>query len=258
MIKLDQLKKVCPNNKQPEALLEVLNKVLPLYEINTRKRVAAFLAQCGHESAQFTALKENLNYSADGLCKVWPKRFISVAMAAPYNRNPEKIANLVYCNRLGNGTESSGDGFKYRGRGAIQLTGKDNYSKFAKSIGKTLDETVTFCETLEGCVSSACWFWSVNKLNQYCDSGDFVTLTKRINGGTIGIKDRQHHYDEALKVISDDVFSAPIPAIVIPAIVSAAIVAPIVHEEVAIPDEQAVERNDDWLDEIGNWFSDIF
>ena len=124
MIKLEQLKKICPNNKQPEALLEALNNVLPDYEINTKKRVACFLAQGGHESAQFSILKENLNYSDAGLCKVWPKRFPSLASAKPYNRNPEKIANKVYADRLGNGSEATGDGFKYRGRGAIQLTGK--------------------------------------------------------------------------------------------------------------------------------------
>lgn len=224
MLTLNQIKKLCPKNKQPQLLVDTLNKFLPLYGITSKEQIACFLAQCSHESAQFTILKENLNYSADGLCKVWPKRFTSASMAAPYNRNPEKIANLVYCNRLGNGTESSGDGWKYRGRGAIQLTGKDNYSRFAKSINKSLDKTIAFCETLEGCISSACWFWSVNNLNQYCDSGDFITLTKRINGGTIGIKDRQHYYVEVLKVIDDDVFCTSIPDIVVPAVIIAPIV----------------------------------
>lgn len=256
MITVEQIKKLCPNNKTPDALCAVLNKVLPEYEINTKKRVAAFLAQCGHESAQFTALKENLNYSAAGLCSVWPKRFTSAAMAAPYNRNPEKIANLVYCNRLGNGTESSGDGFKYRGRGCIQTTGKSNYQSFAKDCGKSLDEAVAYCETLEGAVASGAFFWKSNKLNQFCDSGDFVTLTKRINGGTVGLKDRQHHYDEALKVITDDVFSEPAP--VVTPVIAAAAAAVVVAEEVAIPDAQAVEKDDDFLDSIGNWFSDLF
>ena len=204
MLQLDQLKKICPNNKQPETLLESLNKVLPLYEINTKKRIATFLAQCGHESSQFTTLKENLNYSAEGLCTTWPKRFTSLSMAKPYNRNPEKIANKVYADRLGNGSESSGDGYKYRGRGAIQLTGKENYTLFAKDIGKTLDETVAYCETLEGAIASACFFWKTNNLNRFADSGDFVTLTKKINGGTVGLADRQHHYDIAIQVLSDD------------------------------------------------------
>jgi len=206
MITEGQIKALCPNNKTPDALCAVLNKILPLYEINTKKRVAAFLAQTIHESAQFTTLKENLNYSAAGLCATWPKRFTSAAMAAPYNRNPEKIANKVYADRLGNGNEASGDGFKYRGRGAIQLTGKTNYEVFAEECGKTLDGTVAYCETLEGCAASGAFFWKSNKLNQYADSGDFVTLTKRINGGVVGLADRQKHYDEALKVILEDVF----------------------------------------------------
>ena len=256
MISVSQLKVLCPNNKDLDALCAVLNKILPEYGIDNKKRVCGFLSQTIHESAQFTALKENLNYSAAGLCSVWPKRFTSAAMAAPYNRNPEKIANLVYCNRLGNGTESSGDGFKYRGVGFLQLTGKDNYSRFAKSIGKTLDETVSYCNTLEGAASSSCWFWSVNKLNQFCDSGDFVTLTKRINGGVVGLKDRQHHYDEAMKVISDDVFSEPAP--VVTPVIAAAAIAVVVAEEVAIPDEQAVEKNDSFLDDISDFFSSLF
>lgn len=257
MLTLDQLKKICPNNKQPEALLEVLNKVLPEYEINTRKRVAAFLAQTSHESAQFTALKENLNYSAAGLCSVWPKRFTS-ATAAPYHRNPEKIANKVYCDRMGNGSEASGDGFKFRGRGCIQTTGKCNYQALAKAIGKSLDETVAFCETLEGAIVSGAFFWKNTKLNQYADSGDFTTLTKRINGGTVGLKDRQHHYDIALGLIDEDVFSKPVPVAVVVPVVAAAIAATIVVEEVEILDEHAVEKDDDFLDSIGNFFSSLF
>jgi putative chitinase len=253
MITLDQLKKLCPANKQPEALLVVLNDILPKYEINTKKRVAAFLAQAGHESAQFTTLKENLNYSAEGLCKVWPKRFTSLAMAKPYNRNPEKIANKVYADRMGNGSEASGDGFKFKGVGVLQLTGKDNYSRFAQSIGKSLDETVVYLTTLSGACESACWFWTVNKLNQFADSGDFTTLTKRINGGTIGLADRQKHFDEAMKVISDDVFTKSAP--VVATVISTVIVAPIIEEEHPIADEHAIEKNDDFLDDICNWFN---
>lgn len=256
MITLAQIKTLCPNNKTPDALCAVLNKVLPEYDINTKKRVAAFLAQCGHESAQFTALKENLNYSAAGLCSVWPKRFTSASMAAPYNRNPEKIANKVYADRMGNGSEASGDGFKYRGRGCIQTTGKCNYEAFSKDCGKTLAETVAYCETLEGAIASGAFFWKSNKLNQYCDSGDFVTLTKRINGGTVGLADRQKHYNEALHVITEDVFATPAP--VAPPAIVAATVAAVIVEEVAIPDNQAVEKDDDFLDSIGKFFSDLF
>lgn len=251
MITLEQLKKLCPANKQPEALLVVLNKVLPKYEINTKKRVAAFLAQTSHESAQFTTLKENLNYSAAGLCKVWPKRFPSVIGAKPYNRNPEKIANKVYCDRMGNGSEASGDGFKYKGVGFLQLTGKDNYLRFAKSIGKSLEETVVYLTTLSGACESACWFWSVNKLNQYADSGDFVTLTKKINGGIVGLQDRQKHYKEALEIISDGVFTKIVPAVPVPTV----IYAPIIEEYPPIAVKHATEKNDDFLDDICNWFS---
>lgn len=198
----EKLAKCLIRNKNIDTLYEAFNTVLPRYEITTVERVAAFLAQCGHESADFTVLKENLNYSAEGLSKVFPKRFPTVAAAQPYNRNPEKIANKIYADRMGNGPEASGDGYKYRGRGAIQLTGKENYSKFAASVGKTLDEAVAYCETLEGAIESACWFWNTNKLNALADATDIVALTKRINGGTIGLEDRKHHFENNLIVLS--------------------------------------------------------
>ena len=201
LVSQDQISKLFPKHKDLSGLTAALNAVLPKYQINTPQRIAGFLAQCGHESAGFSVLTENLNYSADGLCKVWPKRFPSAAAAQPYHRNPEKIANKVYCDRMGNGSEASGDGYKYRGRGAIQLTGKDNYSAFAKSINKSLDETVAYCETLEGAICSAGWFWDKNKLNSCADSGDIVAMTKKINGGTVGLEDRKKHYQEALHVL---------------------------------------------------------
>lgn len=197
----DKLAKCVSKNKNPAELFAALNTVLPKYNITSVERVAAFLAQCGHESADFTILKENLNYSAAGLSKTWPKRFPTEAAAMPYNRNPEKIANRVYADRMGNGPEASGDGFKFRGRGAIQLTGKENYTKFAASIGKTLDEAVAYTETLAGAIESACWFWNTNKLNDIADKKDMVALTKRINGGTIGLEDRKKHYDQNLVIL---------------------------------------------------------
>ena len=201
VITVDLLQKLFPKNKNCSELSSALNAVLPKYQINTPERIAGFLAQCGHESAGFTVLAENLNYSADGLCKVFPKRFPSAAAAQPYHRQPEKIANKIYCDRMGNGSEASGDGYKYRGRGAIQLTGKDNYTKFSKSIGKSLDETVAYCETLEGAICSAAWFWDTNKLNSCADINDIVAMTKKINGGTIGLEDRKKHYQEALHIL---------------------------------------------------------
>jgi putative chitinase len=198
----EKLAKCLSRNKNTAELFEVFSEVLPRYEITTIERVAAFLAQCGHESADFTVLKENLNYSAEGLSKVFPKRFPTVAAAQPYNRNPEKIANKIYSDRMGNGPEASGEGYKFRGRGAIQLTGKENYSKFANSVGKSLDETVAYTETLAGAIESACWFWNTNKLNDIADKNDIVTLTKRINGGTIGLEDRKHHFENNLVTLS--------------------------------------------------------
>jgi putative chitinase len=198
----EKLASCLSRNKNIPDLFEALNEVLPKYEITSPQRVAAFLAQCGHESADFTVLKENLNYSADGLTKVFPKRFPTLDAANPYNRQPEKIANKIYADRMGNGPESSGDGYKYRGRGAIQLTGHDNYKSFADSIGQSIDEAVAYTETLAGAIESACWFWNKNNLNQYADSADLVTLTKRINGGTIGLDDRVKHYNHNIEVLA--------------------------------------------------------
>ena len=198
----EKLAKCLSRNKNTAELFEVFSEVLPRYESTTIERVAAFLAQCGHESADFTVLKENLNYSAEGLTKVFPKRFPSLTVAQPYNRQPEKIANKIYADRMGNGPEASGEGYKFRGRGAIQLTGKENYSKFAASVDKSLEEAVAYTETLAGAIESACWFWTTNKLNDIADKNDIVTLTKRINGGTIGLEDRKHHFENNLVTLS--------------------------------------------------------
>jgi putative chitinase len=198
----EKLASCLSNNKNIPDLFEALNEVLPKYEITSPQRVAAFLAQCGHECADFNTLKENLNYSADGLHKVFPKRFPTVESAQPYNRQPEKIANKIYSDRMGNGDEASGEGYKFRGRGAIQLTGKDNYSRFAESIGKDLDEAVAYCDTLEGAIESACWFWTTHNLNAKADENDVTGSTKVINGGTLGIDDRKSRWLKALKAFN--------------------------------------------------------
>jgi putative chitinase len=197
----EKLAHCAKRNKDIPGLFAALEEVLPRYEITTVERVAAFLAQCGHESVDFTVLQENLNYSAKGLSLTWPKRFPSEADAHPYHRNPEKIANRVYSSRMGNGDEASGDGWKYRGRGAIQLTGRDNYTAFAKSINKSLEDTVTYLETLPGAIESAAWFWKRNNLNALADARDIVTSTRRINGGTIGLEDRRRHFEHNLTVL---------------------------------------------------------
>jgi putative chitinase len=199
----EQLHQIIPNNPYLEHWCEALNKILPDYEIDTPERVAAFLAQCAHESAGFTALHENLNYRAETLRKVFPKYFPDDATAQHYASQPNKaelIANRVYANRMGNGDEHSGDGFRYCGRGLIQLTGRQNYTRFAESIDTPVEQIPEFLATFEGAIQSACWFWEANNLNQYADSGDIVTMTKRINGGDIGLADRQAHYNHALEV----------------------------------------------------------
>jgi putative chitinase len=199
-----QLAKIIPNNPYLDHWCEALNKILPDYEIDTPGRVAAFLAQCAHESGGFTALHENLNYRAETLRKVFPKYFPDDATARHYASQPNKaelIANRVYANRMGNGDEHSGDGFRYCGRGLIQLTGKDNYTRFAESIDTPVEQIPEFLATFEGAIQSACWFWETNNLNQYADSGDILTMTKRINGGTIGLEDRKKHYEHAKHVL---------------------------------------------------------
>jgi len=192
---------ILQNNQFSEHWHEALCNVLPDYEINTPNRVAAFLAQTMHESGGYRALVENLNYKAESLCKVWPHYFPNMEVANQYAHNPEKIANRAYGGRMGNGPEESGDGFRYCGRGLIQLTGKQNYTKFAESIDTPLEQIPEFLGTFEGAVQSACWFWESNNLNQYADSGDILTMTKRINGGTLGLEDRQNHYQHALQVL---------------------------------------------------------
>ena len=201
---IQQLKQMLPKNPYVDHWHQALSQLLPDYEINTAKRIAAFIAQCSHESGGFTALEENLNYKAATLRKIFPKYFPTDEIANQFASLPNKqqaIANKVYANRMGNGDEASGDGFKYKGRGLIQLTGKDNYTFFAGSLGISVEEAAEYMHTFEGAAQSACWFWENNNLNQWADKGDILTLTKRINGGTIGLEDRIKHYEHALHVL---------------------------------------------------------
>lgn len=205
MVTLDLLTHMCPKTKASvlEGYLEPLNTVAEYYEMNANPaRLAAFLAQTAHESGGFNFIKENLNYSAKGLMGTFKKYFPSEDIANQYAKKPEKIANRVYANRMSNGPEESGDGYRFCGRGLIQLTGRANYTKFAQDLGMSLEDTVAYLETSNGATASAGWFWDNNKLNQYCDSGDFVTLTKRINGGTLGLEDRKHHYELAMHYLT--------------------------------------------------------
>lgn len=198
----DKLKACLPRNKDVTGLFQAMQDVLPRYEINTLERVAAFLAQCGVESVDFTVMRENLNYSAKGLTLTWPKRFPSLEAAKPYERNPEKIANKVYADRLGNGPESSGDGYRYRGRGYIQLTGKANYQTFATGVNRNLAEVIGYLETQPGALESACWFWKRNNLNKPADARDMIRATEIINGGHHGLEERSNNFVRNLKILS--------------------------------------------------------
>jgi putative chitinase len=199
-----QLKELLPKNPYIDNWHSALSQLLPDYDINTSKRIAAFVAQCAHESGGFMVLKENLNYKAASLRKLFGKYFPTDELAQQYASKPNKqeaIANRIYASRMGNGDEASGDGYKYCGRGLIQLTGKSNYMAFAESLEISPEEAAEYLATFEGAAQSACWFWETNNLNQWADKGDIVTLTKRINGGTIGLEDRIKHYEHALHVL---------------------------------------------------------
>jgi len=196
-----QLAQLLPGNPYLDYWYHALEQALPDYDINTPPRVAAFMAQCAHESGGFRALKENLNYKAASLRRVFPKYFPNDDIANQYAGKQEMIANRVYGGRMGNGPEESGDGYRYCGRGLIQLTGRSNYQAFADSIETPVGDLPEYLATFEGAVQSACWFWETNNLNQFADKGDILTKTKRINGGTIGLEDRTAHYQHALHVL---------------------------------------------------------
>lgn len=188
----------------PDAVIAAIPDTAERFGITTSLRLAHFLAQCGHESAGFSATQENLNYSASGLRKIFGKYFPTDAMAVAYQRNPQKIANRVYGNRMGNGPESTGEGFKFRGRGYIQLTGKDNYTAFDKTVPEDILANPELVAT-KYALASAGFFFQTNNLWRICDQGSsdqvVTALTKRINGGTIGLPDRIKHFREYYKLL---------------------------------------------------------
>lgn len=199
-----------------------LNFILPQYGIDTSKRLAAFFAQCGHESAGFSALVENLNYSAQGLANTWPNRYaergtnggyirksgklVPNSLALRIARNPELIANYTYANRMGNGSPDSGDGWKYRGRGIIQVTGKENYRICSRALfhDLTLIDNPEYLSDIEYAIYSACWYWDSRNLNAYADREDLLGMTKAINGGTNGLAERKHEYYRMIELIEND------------------------------------------------------
>jgi putative chitinase len=189
----------------PDAVIAMIPDTASKFGINTPLRLAHFLAQCGHESGGFRATQENLNYSAKGLMGIFKKYFPNASLAAQYERKPAKIAARVYGGRMGNGNEASGEGYKFRGRGYIQLTGKENYTAFGKSIGEDILSNPDVVSSKYALLSAA-WFFSKNGLHKMADSGasDAVVtqITKRVNGGTIGLPDRIKHFKEYYKLLA--------------------------------------------------------
>lgn len=199
MLSIDGLK-----TRIPDAVLDQIPDCAEKFAINTPLRVAHFLAQCAHESMDFKAHEENLNYSAEGLKKIFPKYFLD-NLADSYARQPEKIASRVYGGRMGNGDEASKEGYKYRGRGYIQLTGKDNYSKFAQTVNDDILNNPDLVASKYPLLSAA-WFWNSRSLNQLADEGasdDVVTkITKKVNGGVIGLDDRIKHFKSYFSLLA--------------------------------------------------------
>lgn len=202
----DHLAALITGNPKVDDWYKALTEILPKYGITSTRRVAHFVSQCAHESNNFRSLQENLNYSADALNKVFPRYFgVGKRDATQYARNPEKIANYVYQDEFRSaagkmGNVQAGDGWKFRGRGLKQLTGRNNYTAFGKSIGMTADQAAVYVATEKGAIESACWFWNTNKLNDIADTDDVVRMTKKINGGNIGLADRQSRYTKAIQV----------------------------------------------------------
>ena len=181
--------------------VDPLNETFERFNIRTPNQQAMFIGQCGHESAKFRVLEENLNYRAETLMRIWPKRFPTREIADQYAKNPKKIANMVYANRMGNRDEASGDGFRFRGRGAVQLTGHANYFHASKALGEDFVMNPDLVATPRYAALTAGWFWETHKLNAPADSWDFLRCTKIINGGTIGLEERKKEGEAALAAL---------------------------------------------------------
>jgi len=182
--------------------VDALNETFTRFGISTPRQQAAFIGQCGHECGHFRLLEENLNYRAATLMKLWPKRFPTQEIANEYEKQPKKIANKVYASRMGNRDEASGDGYRFRGRGCIQLTGSDGYYHAGKALGVDFWANPELVATPMYAALTAGWFWSTRKCNELAEAGDWIGLTKKINGGTIGLNDRIKHINHALEVLT--------------------------------------------------------
>jgi putative chitinase len=184
-----------------EQWVEPLNETFARFDISTPARQASFIGQAGHESGNFTKLQEGLSYSAERLMVIWPKRFPTLEIAQKYARNEKALANNVYANRMGNRDEASGDGFRFSGKGLFQLTGHANFYHAGKALGEDFVMKPELVKTPRFAALTAGWFWDTHKLNQYADARDYVTMTRKINGATIGLADRQKHIAHALEVL---------------------------------------------------------
>jgi len=182
--------------------VDALNETFSRFNINTKNQQAMFIGQCSHECGNFRLLEENLNYRAETLMKLWPKRFPSLEFAKQYEKNPRKIANSVYANRMGNRDEASGDGYRFRGRGALQCTGHSTYFHAGKALGVDFVMQPDLVATPKYAALTAGWFWDTHKLNPPADALDYTKVTKIINGGTIGLDDRIKHVQHALAVLA--------------------------------------------------------
>lgn len=182
--------------------VDALNETFQRFDISTPVRQASFIGQCGHECANFKVLEENLNYRAETLMKLWKSRFPTIEVANEYARNPKKIANKVYSSRMGNRDEASGDGYRFRGRGCIQLTGHANYFHAGQACGEDFVMQPDLVATPKYAAMTAGWFWNTHKINQFADRQDFTLMTKKINGGTIGLDDRIKHINHALDILN--------------------------------------------------------
>ncbi len=217
LVTVDQLRAMIPSNKEVEEWCEELNKALPKYDIITDQRIAGFISQCAHESMDFRVLEENLNYKEATLLKVFPRYFgPGKENAAEYAGNPQKIANYVYMDKnrsksgaLGNHKEN--DGWAMRGKGLKQITGRANHEAFGKTVGMTAEQAAEYLMTKKGALESALWFWGSRNLNEVADTGDVVKLTKIINGGDIGLADRQARYAKAMAALGGKI-TASVPA----------------------------------------------
>jgi putative chitinase len=208
--KKEHLAELIPGNKRVEFWYEAICEILPKYGITTPRRVAHFVSQCAHESNNFNSLEENLNYSEKSLLAVFGRYFGPAPKrnAAEYARNPEKIANYVYQDEFRSskmGNTKAGDGWLFRGRGLKQLTGRENYTNFGKSVNMTAEQAAVYVATEKGAIESAAWFWNNKKLNSIADTDDVTKMTKIINGGNIGLADRQARYSKAMSVLGNPV-----------------------------------------------------